>query len=475
MKRLWAPTLTRRVIGALLLAFALVWVVLMAFQYWEVRQTEDNNPSLDQLATQILDGLQGIDEPAQAQSIATAIDRMSTGARRRLSVPGALVTQLWDRQEQRLVFSSPAVRDGELRGDPLHQVQQAIHGQHYQVAVRNSARWSVRVGQTRFATSWVLRELSRDLTKYILLALPFVLLPVWLGVVQGLRPLRRLSAAVASRSADDLSPIGIAPKYAELQPMVAALDGLLVKLNATVKREHAFVHDAAHELRTPMAVIAAQSHALSRATSEADRSEAEARLNASLGRASHLIHQLLALARMDTGPRSAQSTADLAELLRQDLAGFAPVAMTRGIELSLEAPDRLIRSVDVHAFQSVVHNLVDNAIRYGLDGGRVLVELRDSGTELTLTVADDGTGIPLRDRDQVFDRFFRGVGHEGTGTGLGLSIVRQAAMRLEGAVHLGPGIDGTGCQFSLRIPTKVGAHQERPTFAPTTQGNSPGN
>lgn len=458
MRRPWATTLTRRVIGALLLAFALVWVVLMAFQYWEVRQTEDNNPSLDQLAAQILDGLRGIDEPAQAQSIANAIERMSMGARQRLGVPGALVTQLWDRQDHRLIFSSPAVRDSELRGDPLHQVQQVIHVQRYQIAVRDSARWSVRVGQTRLETSWVLKELGRDLTKYILLAFPFVLLPVWLGVVQGLRPLRKLSIAVATRSAEDLSPLGIAPKYAELQPMVAALDGLLVKLNATVKREHAFVQDAAHELRTPMAVIAAQSHALSRATSEAERSEAEARLNASLGRASHLIHQLLALARMDTGSHSAQSTADLAELLRQDLAGFAPVAMKRGIELSLEAPDRLIRSVDVHAFQSVAHNLIDNAVRYGRDDGRVVVELREVRTELTLSVADDGPGIPPRDQDQVFDRFYRGVGHEVPGTGLGLSIVRQAAMRLKGEVHLGPGIDGKGCEFSLTIPTKVGAH-----------------
>ena len=209
-----------------------------------------------------------------------------------------------------------------------------------------------------------------------------------------------------------------------------ALDGLLIKLNTTVKREHAFVQDAAHELRTPMAVIAAQSHALSRATSDADRSEAEARLNASLGRASHLIHQLLALARMDTGHRSAESTVDLAELLRQDLAGFAPVAMKREIELSLEAPDRRTQSVDVHAFQSVVQNLIDNAIRYGNDGGRVMVELREAHSVLTLSVADNGPGIPPQDRDHVFDRFYRGVGQEAPGTGLGLSIVRQAAIRL---------------------------------------------
>ena len=453
MRRLWAPTLTRRVIGALLLAFALVWVVLIAFQYWEVRHSEDNNPALDQLATQILDGLHGIDAPDQAQTVANAIERMSTGARQRLGIPGSLVTQLWDRPEHRLVFSSPAAGNSELRGDPLHQVQQAIQGQRYQIAVRNSTRWSVRVGQTQLETSWVLRELGHDLTKYILLAFPFVLLPVWLGVVRGMRPLRKLSAAIALRSADDLSPIGIEPKYAELQPMVAALDGLLIKLNATVNREHAFVQDAAHELRTPMAVIAAQSHALSRATSDADRKEAEARLTASLGRASHLIHQLLALARMNTSQRSLETTVDLAELLRQDLAGFAPVAIKRRIELSLETPDRLSWSVDVHAFQSVAQNLIDNAIRYGRDDGRVVVELREAHGELTLSVADDGPGIPARDRDQVFDRFYRGVGHEVPGTGLGLSIVRQAAMRLQGHVHLGPGLDGNGCQFTLSVPT----------------------
>jgi len=109
--------------------------------------------------------------------------------------------------------------------------------------------------------------LSRDLAPSLALAFPFVVLPVWLAIRQGLRPLRRLSGRLAQRHADDLSSLDIDLKYAELQPVVSAFNALLLKLRDKVQRERAFVQDAAHELRTPMAVIAAQAHVLTRAAS----------------------------------------------------------------------------------------------------------------------------------------------------------------------------------------------------------------
>src|SRR6202023_3451732 len=119
------------------------------------------------------------------------------------------------------------------------------------------------------------------------IAWPFVLLPVWLAVLQGLRPLRRLSEKIAAREPEDISPVGIDPRHAELKPLIRSLDDLLAKLRHKIESERVFVANAAHELRTPLAVITAQAHVLAKATTAEERSDAEQRLEAAVNRASH--------------------------------------------------------------------------------------------------------------------------------------------------------------------------------------------
>jgi two-component system sensor histidine kinase QseC len=451
--RMFEPTLTRRVVISVLLAAGLVWLVLTTFDYASVRWAEGHeNPALNEFDAQVLDALRDVDDPVTAVAIAAGIERMVTGSRHRAHIPGTLIFQLWDQRQHQMVYSSVAAGGESLGSNPAKQTRQLLHGQSYHVAEKDSSRWEVRVAQSRLESVWLLKAISDDLTKYVVIALPFLLIPVWLAVVRGLRPLRQLSGSIAARAMDDLSPIGVAPKYAELKPMVAALDDLLAKLNATLRRERAFVQDAAHELRTPMAVISVQAHALAKASSDIDREEAQRNLHAALERAAHLTHQLLALARLDTGHAPESTEVDLAQLVRQNLACFAPMAMGRNMELALEAPDTLTRLIDVPAFESLVNNLVDNAIRYGHDCGRVAVELRQGEAELILGVSDDGPGIPDAYRARVFDRFFRGDDHDVPGTGLGLTIVREAAARLAGKVDLAVGLNGRGCCFRLVIP-----------------------
>jgi two-component system, OmpR family, sensor histidine kinase QseC len=451
MTRLFEPTLTRRVVLAVLVAFLLTWVVLLSFQYLEVRLTERQNPGLVQICEQIQDALRvELDAPG-AQAIVAAIDRMSSGSRQRQNVPGSLLIQVVDRRQGRVLYASPALAGALLSGDPAHQTRQRLPGGLFEVAQRDTPRWSVRVAQAHIERAWILKSLAVDLIKYMLIALPFILLPVWLAVSRGLRPLRELSGRIAARGTDDLSAIGIEPKHAELKPIAAALDGLLARLTARMERERAFLQDAAHELRTPLAVISAQAHALAHSTIATEREEAGRHLAAAIDRASHLVHQLLALARLDIERAQVAKLVDLAQLVRQDLAGFAHAARTRNLELSMEGPDRLDIAIEVALFQSVLHNLVDNAIRYGHDGGQVVVELKPLSGGWSLAVSDDGPGIAQAEQALVFERFYRGTGHDAPGTGLGLAIVAQAAARLGGRVGLTAGIDGRGCQFKLTV------------------------
>jgi signal transduction histidine kinase len=272
-------------------------------------------------------------------------------------------------------------------------------------------------------------------------------------VSQGLRPLRRLSEQIAAREPEDISPVGIDPRHAELKPLIRSLDDLLAKLRHKIESERVFVANAAHELRTPRAVITAQAHVLAKATTEAERVDAERRLDGAIARSSHLIHQLLVLARMEMELHAEPVTLDLAQLVRAELAHFAPVAFARNIEISLEAPDRLMLQWEVHSIQSVVQNLIDNAIRYGRDGGKIVVEVQPLIGAVRLSVIDDGPGIAESDRMRIFDRFYRGTQRDAvSGTGLGLTIVKQAAARMGGGVQLGDGLDGHGCSFTLVIP-----------------------
>jgi two-component system sensor histidine kinase QseC len=191
---------------------------------------------------------------------------------------------------------------------------------------------------------------------------------------------------------------------------------------------------------------------MAHASSTEERLRAYGLLNQSIARASHLAQQLLLLATLDDVQRGAPRHIDVAQAVRELLAQAAPLAMARGIELSLEAPDHLHCPVDEPAFASIVMNLVDNAIRYGREGGNVVVTLKCDEERLMLQVQDDGPGIPEGEHALVFERFYRCAGEETPGTGLGLAIVRQAALRMGGRALVTAGLAKRGVGFLVSLP-----------------------
>jgi signal transduction histidine kinase len=293
---------------------------------------------------------------------------------------------------------------------------------------------------------------STFILPYLFLAVPFMVIPVWLSVRSGLKPLQDFARRIAERHPDDLQPIGLRPRHREIQPLAEAIDSLLDRLRLRFDRERLFVQDAAHEIRTPLAVVTTQAHVMAHAGSGVERQRAYGLLNQAIGRASHLAQQLLLLATLDSTQRSASRHIDVAQAARELLAQAAPQALARGMELSLEAPDHLPCPVDEPAFASILLNLVDNAIRYGRADGNVAVTLRCDGERLLLQVQDDGPGIPAAEHALVFERFYRCVGEETSGTGLGLAIVKQAALRMGGRALITDGLERQGVGFLVSLP-----------------------
>jgi signal transduction histidine kinase len=162
-------------------------------------------------------------------------------------------------------------------------------------------------------------------------------------------------------------------------------------------------------------------------------------------------------ARADSSPAFATlETIDAAELLRQRLAALVPAARRKGISLSLDAPESAAIEANVLAFDSIVENLVDNAIRYTPQGGSVLVTLSKAGRSVELNIKDSGPGIAPELYNAVFERFFRIPGSDAQGSGLGLAIVRRLAQALGSSVHLGPGLDGRGLSVALSLRSAGG-------------------
>ncbi|MGM9481393.1 HAMP domain-containing sensor histidine kinase [Roseateles sp. NT4] len=434
LQPLWRPTLLRRVLGALLLAFALVAMALLALDFVEFKRGMDERPGVQTLADAIAASLAEVADARDATLVVQARARELNRLRRDGGVLKGDVEFSLTAGDGRAVFATPGAA---AMTEATHWIGRARAGP-----------WRLQLAEPRVGDATVLGWLGSELAGSLLLAFPLVLLPIWIAVRRGMKPLNRLADTVARRDAQDLSPLGFTPQHEELKPLAAAFDDLLARLRAQLQRERAFVQDAAHELRTPMAVVATQAHLLAHAADADERRQAAAALDAALQRAAHLSRQLLTLATLDEGRSAPAEPIDVAGLVEQALARAAPRALDLGLDLSLEAPPALSAHLDRMAFESVLNNLVDNALRYVPRGGRIAVTLQGGTSAWRLRVADDGPGIPREQREAAFERFWRGAaGGDVSGTGLGLAITRRAALRLGGRIHIEDGLDGRGCAF----------------------------
>lgn len=450
-KRLRQPSLQMRTVLSVLLAFVVVFAVLLGYLYWEYRQIMASNSSgLKRYGDALLLSI-GPLPPDHARSMLEATATWTNIRRAQVGrLPGTILYTLRT-ADGRDLHVAPALTGVALGEGPG---MRALHigDVPYRVYEAQSAQYRLQVVEPWRTTGQFLRRNAGELLPYLLIALPCVLVPVWLSARNGLQPLQRLAAHIARRSPDDLHPVGMPVRHRELMPLAQALDALFVQLRGKIARERALVQDAAHELRTPLAVVGVQADVLARSPDPRERDQAHAHLVQAIARASHLARQLLVLASLDDSGAPAGHPLDVAQALRQWLAQAAPAAHARGIELSLEAPDTLPWRVDAPALESIVNNLVDNAIRYGRPQGAVAVRLRAEEDVLLLEVRDDGEGIAAGDRPHVFERFWRGAGHDAPGSGLGLAIVRQAALRLRGTAELTEGLGGRGAGFVVRLP-----------------------
>jgi two-component system OmpR family sensor kinase len=261
----------------------------------------------------------------------------------------------------------------------------------------------------------------------IAVMMPILMLVVWWVVSGSLEPVARVRSQVASRQADDLSPVSEAGLPDEVQPLVQELNLLFGRVKTAFETQQNFVADAAHELRTPLAALKLQVQSLERGADNPEaRKVAIGRLTAGIERATRLVEQLLVLARQEASAAAggvSKKAVDLGELARRAVGDLAGVAQAKGVDLGVQQADAASVEGQPDALNILVRNLAENAIKYTPAGGTDDISVKTAPGTVSLSVEDSGPGIAPEERERVFDRFYRIAGSEAAGSGLGLAII----------------------------------------------------
>ncbi|WP_020677585.1 ATP-binding protein [Geopsychrobacter electrodiphilus] len=286
------------------------------------------------------------------------------------------------------------------------------------------------------------------------IVLVFVLgILVWVSVGLGLRPLKEITRALGLRRPYALTPLLMQDAPEEIKPLIDALNDLLKRLGEALDGQRKFIADAAHELRTPLAAVQLQAQLLERVSSVEKKTAALEQIRAGTSRASHLVTQLLTLARMEPEDWQRPFTrVDLSALMKSVVTDHSSAALNRQIDLGVGRDEALFIKGDTESLRIMLGNLVDNAVRYTPEGGRVDVTLSRFENFAQFEIQDNGQGIPDAERVQVFARFYRRPGTSELGSGLGLAIVQEVVTRHHGEITLADAEQQNGLRVLVRLP-----------------------
>jgi len=446
----------RRLAAALLVAIAAVALVAAALSflaaYDEARELQDD----------------------LLRQVAQLVDRQ-----RLAPTPSPLDAHFKDRDEasrlivQRLGQANPAGLDVDDGGplpltatlaDGLYTL--AVSGESFRVLVATTAAGErIAVAQeSDFRDDMARASALRTVMPFAVL-LPLLLVLVATLVRRLFRPIAALAQDIDRRSEQDLRAVDLCGIPSEVRSFVGAINRLLARIARTMTVERRFVADAAHELRSPLAALSLQAERLEATALPAEARERLQMLRRGIERGRSLVDQLLALARAQASDAAASAPAapcSVQVIYRRVLEDLMPLADARRIDLGVEgAQDAAVR-VQEPELIALVRNLVDNAIRYTPEGGRVDLSVRVERGLAVLGVRDSGPGIAPAERGRVFDPFYRTPGSEHSGSGLGLAIVRAIGERIGARIELDHGDAAT--QSGLLVSVFIA--QAEPGTAP---------
>lgn len=335
----------------------------------------------------------------------------------------------------------------------------------------------VQVGQPLASRDAFARELSLPVLMPMLLLIPLLAALIAWALRRGLAPLQDASRSVSDRDVSRLDPLPTAGVPRELRPLVEQINALLGRLAVSLDAQRRFLADAAHELRSPVSALALQAQLAQRAQTPLAHSAALEELRRGTERTRRLVQQLLDFARVEPGvPPGPFVPVDVAKVVREVVGTYAAQADELGLDLGADAAVSVYVSGIEAELQSLVANLVDNALRYAPAGTAVTASVIQDDSGVELAVVDAGPGIPAAERERVFERFQRVAGDGTPGSGLGLSIAKAIVERHRGTIRLedaNPASARPGLAVRIALPAAVTVESMRAPKRVTLQGAPP--
>jgi two-component system sensor histidine kinase TctE len=364
-------------------------------------------------------------------------------------------------EDEKLAFGEVHIRDAEVHG-----VDVKIAYTWVKLALPDARPALVQVAETMEKRSVLATEIVKGVMLPQFVILPLAVLLVWLALVQAIKPLNQLEDRIRARKPDDLSPIDSQIVPLEVAPLVSSVNDLLMRLKDSIATQKRFLADAAHQLKTPLAGLRMQADLAQREGANTEELKQSLRqIGRSSIRATHTVNQLLALARAESsGSAMPRTSCDLADLTMTVVRDCVPRAIEKHIDLGYEGTQPGIEGGQLAGnptlLKELIRNLVDNAINYtpsslekpGVITARVLSD--PFGKTLVLQVEDSGPGVPMAERELIFQPFYRALGTEADGSGLGLRIVLEIAHLHNATVSMDdnhPGQNPPGARFSVRF------------------------
>lgn len=410
-----------RLFAILALVTALVWGG--AVVWVEVQTRNEVQRVLDR---RLMESARMVSSMMQPGSLSPVVNEEGGG--RLAAYDQQLACQIWSMQGE-LIARSRSAPSAMLASGADGFSERVINGERWRVYTVHvpEGGYRVMVGDNLAVREHLVGSVVTGLLGPAVLGLLALGVLIWWSVGAGLRPIQQMTQALASRRADDLTPVDVAPGGKDLQPFVSALNDLIARVSEARRRETEFTAAAAHELRTPLAGLRVQAQIAANATDEGVRKHALEQIQTSVDRTARLVTGLLALAREDEAAIEADDRRwiDLRALFASDA------------DARLEAPDQAFRVyVQPDRFETAAANLLANA--QAMASSRIRVAVEGQGNDAILVVEDDGPGVSTADLERLGRRFFRTSDAPVGGSGLGLSIVLSTMKAHGGAVRFTP-------------------------------------
>ena len=315
----------------------------------------------------------------------------------------------------------------------------------------------VLVGETLKKRTLMANEMMLSMLLPQLLIVFLVSALLFFGIKRGLLPLDKLKTELSERSIDDLSPVASTKLPSELQPLLATFNDLLKRVSNTIYKQQRFIGDAAHQLKTPLAGLKTQAELALREKDSTKITHALNQINQASGNLSHLVNQLLSLAKAEPEGTAMvlMKAVDLRQLAQETSGDWVSIALKKNIDLGFEADvTSAVILANAVLLGELMNNLIDNAIRYTPAGGNITVGVKQTFSGFIFYVQDSGIGISLDNQALIFERFYRVLGSQQEGCGLGLTIVKEIALKHQATIVVTSNIvksdgDSTGTIFEV--------------------------